>query len=219
VGERGTTMAAHGERQRLQADHAARLAGRAARLRAALHQQPGLPPVQEEPGPADQRAARLADRRAASSAYNGILASRRALLVRRATGDRRRPARAGGRRTPRRPDGARAGSTRLSGDAPAPRRARPRTGWKADRTPVSCSERSHRRRARSGSCAAAERPMSSGAHAGHQGPVPLVLRRAHLQDRVPRDRPDGHRVGGRGEPHVVGKHLLRELVTGHTALR
>ena len=45
VGERGKTMVAHGERQRLQADHAARLVGRVARLRPALHQQPGLPPV------------------------------------------------------------------------------------------------------------------------------------------------------------------------------
>ena len=42
MGERGKTMAAHGEREGLQADHAARLAGRVAGLRAAGHQQPGL---------------------------------------------------------------------------------------------------------------------------------------------------------------------------------
>src|SRR5262249_15158582 len=49
---------------------------------------------------------------------------------------------------------------------------------------------------------------------GHQGAVPLVLGRVHLQDGPAHDLPDGHRVGGRGEPHVVGEHLLRELVAG-----
>jgi gluconate 5-dehydrogenase len=49
---------------------------------------------------------------------------------------------------------------------------------------------------------------------GDQGAVALVLGRVHLQDGPAHDLPDGHRVGGRGEPHVVGEHLLRELVAG-----
>src|SRR6202050_2019223 len=73
-------MAAHGERQRLQADHAAGLAGRTLRLRAPVHQQPGLPEVQEESRPADHGAPRLADCRATTPARNGILASRRIRL-------------------------------------------------------------------------------------------------------------------------------------------
>ena len=47
-----------------------------------------------------------------------------------------------------------------------------------------------------------------------QGALPLVLGRIHLQDGPAHDLPDGHRVGGRGEPHVVGEHLLREFVAG-----
>jgi len=43
LGERRKAMAAHGERERLQANHVAGLAGRAARLRAAFHEQPGFP--------------------------------------------------------------------------------------------------------------------------------------------------------------------------------
>ena len=76
MGKRGRTMAAHREREGLPADHAPRLAGRAAALRAAVHEQPGLPQIEEESGSADQRSSRVADRRAAGSAGNGILASR-----------------------------------------------------------------------------------------------------------------------------------------------
>ncbi len=74
-------MVAHGEREGLQADHAAGLAGRAARLRAAVHQRPGLPQVQEEFRLADQGAARMADHRAAGPASNRILASRHIRLL------------------------------------------------------------------------------------------------------------------------------------------
>ena len=77
MGHRGSAMAAHREREGLPADHAPRLAGRAAGLRATVHEQSGLPQIEEESGSADQRPSRVADRRAASSAGNGILASRR----------------------------------------------------------------------------------------------------------------------------------------------
>src|SRR5438874_11067009 len=70
-------MAPHGERERLQADPAALLDGRPAGLRAAVHQQPCLPEIQEESRSADQRPSRVADRWAASSSSNRILAARR----------------------------------------------------------------------------------------------------------------------------------------------
>ena len=74
-------MAAHRERERFQADHVAGLAGRAARLRAAVYQQPGLPPIQEESRPADQGTSRVADCWSTTPASNGILASRRIRLL------------------------------------------------------------------------------------------------------------------------------------------
>jgi hypothetical protein len=77
VGQRGPAMVADGECERFQADHAARPAGRAAGLPAAVHQQPGLPEIQEKSRPADQRPSRLADLWATCSTRDGVLASRR----------------------------------------------------------------------------------------------------------------------------------------------
>ena len=51
MGERREAMVAHGEREGLQADYAAGLADWAARLRAAVHQRPGLPSPRKNPGP------------------------------------------------------------------------------------------------------------------------------------------------------------------------
>ena len=51
MGERTTTMVAHGERQRLQADHAAHLVGRVARLRAAVHRSAEPSRSRKNPGP------------------------------------------------------------------------------------------------------------------------------------------------------------------------
>src|SRR3984957_8130533 len=41
-----------------------------------------------------------------------------------------------------------------------------------------------------------------------------MVRWIHLQDGPAHDLSCGHRVAGRGEPHVVGQHLLRVLMTG-----